>query len=40
MCGGVRQGGVFSPILFAVYTDDLLKILRQETVVGCHMGNR
>ena len=35
---GVKQGGVLSPILFAIYTDDLLKRL-QETGVGCHMGD-
>ena len=33
---GVKQGGVLFPILFAVYTDGLLKRL-QETGVGCHM---
>ena len=36
---GVKQGGVLSPILFAIYTDGLLKRL-QETGVGCHMGHR
>ena len=35
---GVKQGGVLSPILFAIYTDGLLKRL-QETGVGCHMGH-
>ncbi len=34
---GVKQGGVLSPILFAVYMDGLLDILA-ETGVGCHMG--
>ena len=36
---GVKQGGVLSPILFAIYTDGLLKRL-EETGVGCHMGSR
>ena len=31
---GVKQGGVLSPILFAIYTDVLLQRL-QETGVGC-----
>ena len=33
---GVKQGVVLSPILFAVYTDDLL-MRSQETGVGCHI---
>ena len=33
----VKQGGVLSPLLFAIYTDSLLKILK-ESGVGCHMG--
>ena len=36
---GVKQGGVLSPILFAIYTDVLLKRL-EETGVGCHTGSR
>ena len=36
---GVKQGGVLSPILFAIDTDGLLKRL-EETGVGCHMGSR
>ena len=36
---GVKQGGVLSPILFAIYTDGLLKRL-EDTGVGCHMGCR
>ena len=35
---GVKQGGVLSPILFAVYKDGLLERL-QQTGVGCHMGS-
>ena len=34
---GAKQGGVLSPVLFAVYTDGLLLRL-QESGVGCHMG--
>ena len=34
---GVRQGGVLSPVLFAVYTDGLLLKL-QESGLGCHIG--
>ena len=34
---GVKQGGVLSPILFAIHTDGLLKRL-EDTGVGCHMG--
>ena len=36
---GVKQGEVLSPILFAIYTDGLLKHL-ENTEVGCHMGCR
>ena len=36
---GVKQGGVLSPILFAVDTDGLLKRL-EDTGVGCHVGCR
>ncbi len=36
---GVKQGGVLSPLLFAVYIDGLL-IRLEETSVGCHMGIR
>ena len=35
---GVKHGGVFSTILFAVYTDGLLERL-QQTGVSCHMGS-
>ena len=34
---GVKQGGVLSPVLFAVYADGLLLRLR-ESGIGCHMG--
>ncbi len=36
---GVKQGGVLSPLLFAVYIDGLI-IRLEETGVGCHMGIR
>ncbi len=36
---GVKQGGVLSPLLFAVYIDWLL-IRLEERGVGCHMGIR
>ena len=36
---GVKQGGVLSLILFAIYTDGLLKRL-EDTRVVCHMGCR
>ena len=36
---GVKQGGVLSPVLFAVYTDGLILRL-QESGIGCHMGGR
>ena len=36
---GVEQGGVLSPILFAIYTDSLLERLKN-TRVSCHMGSR
>ena len=35
----MKQGGVLSPILFAIYTDGLFKRL-EETGVGCHMDSR
>ena len=33
---GVKQGGVLSPILFTVYIDNLIKILKQRNV-GCNI---
>ena len=33
---GVKQGGVMSPVLFTVYLDNLLKILRQRNI-GCKL---
>ena len=33
---GVRQGGVISPHIFAVYLDDLVKLLKKSGV-GCHI---
>ena len=37
VCNGVKQGGVLSPILFAVYVDSLFGRLEQSGV-GCHIG--
>ena len=37
MRNGIKQGGVLSPLLFAIYTDSLLKRL-EEPGVRCHMG--
>ena len=37
MRNGVKQGGVLSPLLFAIYTNTRLKRL-EEPGVGCHMG--
>ena len=34
---GVKQGGMLSPILFAVYMDDLFAPLRHSGF-GCHIG--
>ena len=35
---GVKQGGVLSPLLFNVYLDELILLLREQGV-GCHMNN-
>ena len=39
LMNGVKQGGVLSPILFAIYTNGLLKHL-EDTGVECHIGCR
>ena len=33
---GMKQGGILSPELFAIYVDDLIKLLRSEGI-GCHV---
>ena len=35
---GVKQGGVFSPVLFCIYLDGLLCMLA-ESKIGCFIGN-
>ena len=37
VCNGVKEGGVLSPILFAVYVESRLSRLEQSGV-GCHIG--
>ena len=36
---GVKQGGILSPILFAVYIDGLLSTLEKQGI-GCHIGSK
>ena len=36
---GVKQGGVISPILFALYIDVLINLLK-EKAFGCRVGNK
>jgi len=38
MTSGVRQGGILSPKIFALYVDDLILILRRAHI-GCHLLN-
>jgi len=38
ICNGVRQGGILSPFLFAVYIDDL-SVQLQSVIVGCRLRN-
>ena len=35
---GIKQGGILFPILFAVYIDEIL-ILLKESNLGCHIGH-
>ncbi len=35
---GTKQGGVLSPILFAVYINDILERLK-ESGIGCYLSN-
>ena len=35
---GTKQGGILSPDFFALYIDDLIKILRLKGI-GCHILN-
>ena len=37
LTAGVRQGGVLSPLLFAVYVDDLL-IKLSKSSLGCYIN--
>ena len=38
MVCGVRQGGVLSPALFAVYVDDIIERLN-DSKLGCFIGD-
>ena len=35
---GVRQGGVLSPYLFAVYVDSVVNRIKQEQSIGCYIN--
>ena len=35
---GIRQGGIVSPILYTVYTDELIRRL-EESGIGCYIGH-
>ena len=35
---GIRQGGVLSPYLFALYVDGIIERIRKEYLLGCHIG--
>ena len=40
VANGIRQGGVLSPILFAVYLDDTELLQRLTSLdIGCHVGH-
>ena len=36
ICNSAQQGGLLSPLLFNVYLDKLISLLREQGV-GCHM---
>ena len=37
VCCGIRQSGILSPILFNVYVDELISLLKNNKL-GCHVG--
>ena len=39
IANGVKQGGVMSPVLFNVYMNDLINILKERNI-GCKVANR